>query len=132
MPASSSSMSLYKPPLRAIAALLVVAVFFWPVAWAGQQMLLHIVTMTIVAPLAVYALVACCPAARGHPSPGKLWIATALQALLFLFWHTPYGMMTGMHSSGGELLLQGSLLLAACLFWWALLRLHPDQAWHAI
>jgi putative membrane protein len=95
-------------------------------------MLLHVVTMTMVAPLAVYALVELCPAARGNPSPGRLWAATVLQALLFLFWHTPYGMITGMHSSGGEFLLQASLLIAACLFWWTLLRLHPDQAGHAI
>ena len=55
-----------------------------------------------------------------------------MQALVFLFWHTPYGMSTGMHSLGGELMLQGSLLIAACLFWWTLLRLHRDYTGHAI
>jgi putative membrane protein len=123
---------MYQPPLRIIAVLLIAAVWLWPAAGAGRQMLLHVVTMTMVAPLAVYALRGFLPAAHGSPSPGKLWTATALQALLFLFWHTPYGMITGMHSSGGELLLQGSLLIAASLFWWTLLRLHPDQVWHAI
>lgn len=132
MPASDSLMSLYKPPLRVLAVLLVVAVWLWPLAWSGQQMLLHVVTMTLVAPAVVYAVVGFRRPARRNPGPAKLWAATALQALLFLFWHTPYGMLTGMHSKGGELLLQGSLLLTSCLFWWMLLRLHPDKAWHAI
>jgi putative membrane protein len=132
MPASSSSMSLYKPPLLIIAALLVMAGYLWPVAWAGRQMLLHVVAMTLVAPVVMYTLCRFQGLARDDPAPRKLWAATALQALLFLVWHTPYGMSTAMHKSGGELLLQGSLLVAACMFWWTLLRLHRDQTGHAI
>lgn len=132
MSASASFIGLYKPPFAVIAALLVVTICLWPAAWSGRQMLVHVVTMTVVAPVAVYGLTVRGGAASHYMSPTKLWIAAALQALLFLFWHTPYGMMTGMHSGSGELLLQGSLLLSACLFWWTLLRLRPDQVWHAI
>lgn len=132
MSASASLTHLYKPSLALVATLLAVIVWLWPIAWAGRHMLLHIALMTMVAPLAAYALVVCRPAMPRNPSPGKLWLATVLQVLLFLFWHTPYGMMTAMHADGGELLLQGSLLIVACLFWWTLLRLHPDQAGHAI
>jgi putative membrane protein len=94
-------------------------------------MLLHVVMMSVAAPGAVAAV----RRWRGrswHTRPRQLWLAALLQLTVFLYWHSPSGMMLSMHTAGGELLLQGSLLAVACLFWWCIAGLGADGVWHAI
>ena len=121
----------HRQPLRLLAAALAVALCCLPMAWAERQMLLHIVVMTVLAPLLVLSLRQLRqPAVAAGPL--LLWLATIAQALLFVFWHSPSGMGFAMHQPGAEWLLHGSLLLAAALFWWSLLQLPRKRAWHAI
>lgn len=121
----------HRQPLQLLATALALALCFLPMAWAGRQMLLHIVVMTALAPLLILSLRQLCkPAAAAGVL--LLWAATSGQALLFVFWHSPSGMGFAMQQPGAEWLLHGSLLLAAGLFWWSLLQLQREHAWHAI
>lgn len=104
---------------------------WWPDASSGRHMLLHVLMMSLVAPLAVIAL-RWCIAPRWHTRPAQLWFATALQLAVFLFWHAPAGMTHAMHAAAGNLQLQLSLLAAATLFWWCIAGLEPARTWHAI
>lgn len=132
------------PSLSSVAALMlaghpsryllvsIVILLLWPqYTWAAQQMLLHVVTMTALAP-ALALLLLSASSRQPEASPRLLWAATAVQSVVFLFWHAPAGMTAAMHEFGVALLLQASLLLAACLFWYSLLHLHADKTWHAI
>lgn len=97
----------------------------------GEYMLLHVVMMSVVAPLVVTTA----RHMRGqswHARPQHLWLAALLQLAVFLYWHSPSGMMWAMHTEDGELLLQGSLLAVALLFWWCIAGLERDRVWHAI
>lgn len=134
LPPSQSSVAALMLAGRSARFLLlsIVILLLWPqTSWAAQQMLLHVVTMTVLAPALVLLLLGAC---RWQPeaSPRLLWTATAIQTVVFLFWHAPTGMTASMHELGVALLLQASLLLAACLFWYSLLHLHADKTWHAI
>lgn len=103
----------------------------WPSAWSGRQMLLHVFTMALVAPIVVAILRWSC-GITGRTRPLHLWLATLLQMAVFLFWHAPFGMALAMHAPGAELLLQASLLATAGLFWWCIAGLGPERTWHAI
>ena len=56
----------------------------WPSAWSGKQMLLHVVTMAVVAPFAIGLLRWSCGVSWRTPSL-HLWMATVLQMAVFLF-----------------------------------------------
>ena len=94
-------------------------------------MLLHVLLMSVVAPLAVGGL-RFLRGAAWHASASQLWCATLLQLAVFLYWHAPSGMMQAMHAPGGMLWLQASLFSSAALFWWCVAGLGGERAWHAI
>jgi putative membrane protein len=116
----------------AYAALAALAMLtLWPTAWLGRQMLSHVVTMAVVAPLAVGLLRwSWCNGWRTHAR--HLWMAAVLQMAVFLFWHAPFGMIFAMNAFGGALLLQVSLLVTACVFWGCIAGLGRERLWHAI
>ena len=119
-------------PALALGAGLSVALFASWQATAGRHMLLHVLLMSVAAPIAVTAMRRFRAIAR-RSRPLQLWLATLLQLAVFLYWHSPSGMMLAMHTQeAGFILLQGSLLAAACGFWWCIAGLRPDRAWHAI
>jgi putative membrane protein len=97
----------------------------------GQHMLLHVLMMSVLAPLVVTAVRHRC-SRIWHTRPQHLWLAALLQLAVFLYWHSPSGMMGAMHTDAGELLLQASLLAVASLFWWCIAGLESDRVWHAI
>lgn len=97
----------------------------------GSHMLLHVLLMSVVAPLGMTTLRRI-SRRRWHSSPAQLWMAALLQLGVFLYWHSPSAMMFAMHAGGGAALMQGSLLLAAGLFWWCVAGLSQAYSWHAI
>ena len=114
--------------------LLFAALVFWvlsPADWAAQQMLLHVFLMTIFAPALAYVAISLF-GKRFNSGFVNVWTVALIQALLFLYWHSPVGMAFGMRSQAAALLLQSSLLFAATCFWWQLLSLSKDKTWQAV
>ncbi len=118
--------------LAAGSAALVVA---WGSAWGpwgaaiahaplAGHMLQHLVVMNVAALLFALALR---PRLRG-----VLAFATVLQVVLLWGWHLPPVYQAAHHDLALTLLMQGSLLVAAFLFWGAVLAHPVDKAWQAI
>ncbi|MGV3590055.1 MAG: cytochrome c oxidase assembly protein [Gammaproteobacteria bacterium] len=99
----------------------------------AAHMLLHVLLMSAVAPVGIAAMRRL-HGKEWHVRPGHLWLATALQICVFLYWHSPSAMAHAMHLQewSGALLSQVSLLAAASLFWWCVAGLGSERAWHAI
>lgn len=98
---------------------------------SAAHMLLHVLMMSVVAPIGI-AILRWAGGRAWQARPAHVWLATALQLVVFLYWHSPAAMTHAMHAWNGALLLQASLLAAASLFWWSIAGLDSDRAWHAI
>jgi putative membrane protein len=93
-------------------------------------MALHIALMNIAAPLVAVALIhkAPCPADRST----TLWSLCAIQVALLWMWHVPSLQRWAMESHTREVLMHGSLFLAAASFWTLLASLPAKSSWQAI
>lgn len=98
---------------------------------SAAHMLLHVLLMSAVAPVGI-ALWRRRRRHAWHAHPPQLWLATGLQLIVFLYWHSPAAMTHAMHTWTGALLLQASLLAAAGTFWWCIAGQERDKAWHSI
>jgi putative membrane protein len=99
---------------------LIAAIFVEPRALAGH-MALHIATMNVIAP---FVAVWICATGWLQPSAGRssiLWTATLLQMALLWGWHSP-ALQYATHTSPAlELGLHAALLVAAVVFWSAVI-----------
>jgi putative membrane protein len=93
----------------------------------ARHMGFHIVAMNIAAPLLAAPLARCVQrsSARG------LWLAALGQVGLLWAAHLPAIQNAAMHGPA-QVALHGILLLAALLFWLAVLALPSDRRWHAL
>ena len=94
------------------------------------HMMLHIASMSIVAPLLAALIVT--RRKIGDTRTFWLWIATFLQITLLWTSHAPavYGFIDRSPALG--LVLHAALFLAALLFWFALLTISAVSRWHTI
>jgi putative membrane protein len=96
-------------------------------------MAVHIALMNAAAPLAAVLLAGRLPALPTAASPaGVLWITTTLQIALLWIWHAPSLQHAAMQSQPLQMLMHGTLFVAAAAFWCALLRLPHEVRWQAI
>lgn len=96
-----------------------------------RLMALHIVLMSVLAPIAVLAWLRHNPGRRS-PSGATLAIATILQATALYVWHLPAPHAAAAASTSMMLLMHASLGLVAAWFWYAVLA-RPEQArWPAV
>lgn len=93
----------------------------------ARHMGFHIAAMNVVAPV-LAALTARADRVMGAR---WLWIAALGQVVLLWAAHVPAIQNATMHGPM-QILLHAALMLAALLFWWALLALPLDRRWHAI
>jgi putative membrane protein len=136
------------------------ALFFalvWPLDVLGEQlfslhMLQHMVLMNVAAPLLVLGA-PLGPMLRALPlswrislarlGGGRGWrkcwrwltgvaVAAVLQQLVLWTWHTPRGVALALESDPVHIAMHASLLLAALLFWIAVLRPRGGYHWAAI
>lgn len=117
-----------RPALAGAGAVLAAMAIVFALHEFGPQtrhMAFHIVAMNVVAP-ALAALLA-----RHGSSARWLWVATLGQIVLLWAAHVPAVQNAAMHGLL-QAALHGALLLAALLFWLALLALPRDERWHAI
>lgn len=96
---------------------------------ATRTMILHALTMSVLAPLAAAGLNG---VGWTAPVPASLLAATAMQGALFLVWHTPGLMGAAMHDGAATLAMHGSLFAAAVIFWLCVYRSAQVHPWSAI
>ncbi|MCA1490327.1 cytochrome c oxidase assembly protein [Ensifer sp. NBAIM29] len=97
----------------------------------ASHMVMHILLMNLLAPLA--AMSACAFWQQGRePAGGALAFATAAQLLSLWLWHAPPLLTRALASAPLHLLMYGSLLLTAFLFWWVVLRFRGNHSWKPI
>jgi putative membrane protein len=116
--------------IGAIAVLALGAIMLPPYGPQAGHMAAHIASMNVVAPL-LAALVATrrrLPDAR----PALLWVATLGQIVLIWAFHTPTIQALAMSDPRLEVGMHAVLLLAALLFWLALLTLSASRRWQAV
>jgi putative membrane protein len=95
----------------------------------SQHMALHIVSMNVAAPVAAAMIVV-----LGAPrtiAPGYLWTVASVQILVLLFLHTPRFHIVAAHNPLTSIVVHALLTALAIGFWTTLLRLSPQQRWHA-
>lgn len=109
---------------------LAVVVPFVTLGPLSAHMLVHIVTMSIVAPVAAagWALLGPQRAAGGS----ELWAATTLQVAVLWAWHVPAAHRIASFSAVGSFAMHATLLAAAFWFWLSLIRLRPADQWQGI
>jgi putative membrane protein len=95
----------------------------------SHHMVLHIMTMNVVAPLAAALVVA--TATRRTAAPRRLWLIAVAQILALHFLHTPRFHAMAAHAPAFSLAVHGLLAALAFAFWTALLRLDDRHLWHA-
>jgi putative membrane protein len=119
------------PAIASVAAVVVVGAAALSLVELGRlsaHMALHIAVMNIAAPLAAIALMHR-PLTKGGRSV-PLWIAGALQIVLLWTWHVPSLQHATMDSAMLQIVMHGSLFMAALYFWAVLLGV-PGR-WQAI
>jgi putative membrane protein len=110
------------PAIASVAAVVVAvaaAVFLVELGRLSAHMVVHIAVMNIAAPLAAVALMHRPFIKTGSSAP--LWIAGALQIVLLWAWHLPSAQRATMDSATLQIVMHGSLLVAALCFWALLL-----------
>jgi putative membrane protein len=136
------------------------ALFFalvWPLDVLGEQlfsihMLQHMVLMNVAAPLLVLGaplgpflrpLPLGCRRNLARLGAGRRWrkgwrwltgvaVASVLQQVVLWTWHTPRGVALALDSDPVHIAMHASLLVAALLFWTAVLRPQGGYHWAAI
>jgi putative membrane protein len=88
------------------------------------HMAAHIYVMNALAPLLAVAAFRVGLAA-GPAWRGALALATAVQIMLLYLWHAPSLASARLHMSAAPALMQLTLLLAATMFWGAILAANP-------
>ena len=99
----------------------------------GQRsvhMVVHIATMSVLAPAAAAAFASMLPRWIGRPR--VVWLCAVLQLCLLWIWHMPAierlsTDIHGLHAAG-----HACLFLSAFLFWSAVVRASDDARWHVI
>ncbi len=100
----------------------------------STHMAIHIGLMNVATPIAA------CLWMRGRPratcldrdDTTLLWLATTLQLILLLGWHTPAAHAAAMASAASKLAMYGSLLAVALLFWHAVLAPSRALRWKSV
>jgi len=93
----------------------------------SSHMAMHIALMNVVAPAVAIGLVK-----RLRPMSGAaFWSIATLQIGALWFWHLP-AVQAATASSGGALLMHGSLFAVALLFWTGVLQMRGPGRWQAI
>ena len=119
----------------------------WPLDVLGEllfsvHMVQHVVLMNIAAPLLVLGaplqvMIRGLPsagrraAARMVPRPGVVF-ATVLQLVVLWAWHTPRGVAAALERDAVHIVMHASLLVAALVFWTAVLRPRRGGYWAPI
>ncbi len=100
----------------------------WSIGPLSANMLQHIATMNIIAPIVVLLCL--------HYFPLGMWRswhwATVVQLCVFWMWHAPPVMNAAMASSTLHIFMQFSLFAVALWFWAAMLTLPPARRWISI
>lgn len=94
------------------------------------RMVTHIVLMTIVAPVLASWLRKQVRSATELASMTSLLAATALQAVLFIAWHSPPGL--AMAGQGGDGVMQATLFFSSLWFWLAVFNQDGKHSWRAV
>ena len=93
----------------------------------SSHMAMHIALMNVAAPVVAVALAKrLCPL-----SNAVFWSIATLQIGALWFWHLP-AVQAAATSSGGALLMHGSLFAVALLFWSGVLQMRGPGRWQAI
>jgi putative membrane protein len=127
----SRMLRLALPAIASVAAVVVAvaaAVFLVELGRLSAHMVVHIAVMNIAAPLAAVALMHRPFINTGRSAP--LWIAGALQIMLLWAWHAPSAQRATMDSATLQIVMHGSMLVAALCFW--ALLLSASTRWQAI
>jgi putative membrane protein len=98
----------------------------------SSHMTQHIVLMNVGAPVIGYFVVRTLGSPTQLSSIGVLAFATALQTCLLWMWHLPMFLDHSSHGSGLPMLAQGSLFLAALMFWISVLSVRSNDRWMPI
>ena len=93
----------------------------------SAHMAMHIALMNVLAPVAAIALVKRLPPL----SNVAFWSVATLQIGGLWFWHLP-AVQVAAATSGGALLMHGSLFAVALLFWTGVLQMRGPGRWQAI
>jgi putative membrane protein len=113
-----------------VAAVLALALPFVTLGDVSAQMVVHILAMSVVAPVVATLGVLVSP--RRTVSARQLWLATAGQIILLWGWHLPSAHHFAAASPVGALVMHLSLLAVAVWFWDALVQQRADRQWHGI
>lgn len=105
--------------------------FDLPASAPGIHMLMHVMMMSLLAPMGA-GIARSMLHIEWTTRPVHVWITTLLQLAVFLYWHSPAGMMLAMHETVGQAAMQISLLAIASLFWWSIAGLDHSRIWHGI
>jgi len=100
----------------------------------GQQscrMITHIALMTIAAPVLAGWLRKQARSATELASMTSLPAATALQAALFIAWHSPPGLAMAGHG-GDSIIMQATLFFSALWFWLTVFNQDGRHSWRAV
>ena len=94
------------------------------------RMVTHIVLMTIAAPVLAGWLRKQVHSATELAGMTSLLTATALQAVLFIAWHSPPGL--AMAGQGGDGVMQATLFFSSLWFWLAVFNQDGKHSWRAV
>lgn len=94
----------------------------------SSHMAMHIALMNVAAPMIAIAL-----ANRLRSlSSAAFWSIATLQIGLLWFWHLPAVQAAATTSSGGAVLMHGSLFTVALFFWIGVLHMRGPERWQTI
>lgn len=96
----------------------------------SRHMMIHILLMTLAAPVAAGRARRLAGLAGGFSGIQSLLAATFLQAGLFFAWHSPPGF--ALVAQGAEGLLHASLFLSALWFWLTIFNQADTHLWRAV
>jgi len=95
----------------------------------SRHMILHIVTMGVLAPLAAILFMYLERGRQGGKAKSRLLTATVLQLVAFVLWHTPAFMAAAMRDLSVTLAMQVTLLAVSLNFWIQVLRMNRRKPW---
>jgi len=96
----------------------------------GRHMMLHIFSMSLLAPLAAIALARRNPARGAGAGAKGLWIATLLQMALLWAWHSPPVFAASETSPAVQIAAHAALFVSALLFWTSVVA--SRSSWQAM